>query len=291
MVGVCKLCHWYDSCKKWSKENGDLAEIFYLGRSKRDRINMDTGIEKVADFAEVDPAVLLEKKKKDRKFLRGVGKNTLEKLVTRAKVLAVTKKPVLYGPIEFPKTDYELFFDIEDDPIRDFVYMHGVYERRGSAGRFVDFTAREDTATAEREAFKNFWDYVGGLPEGGFSAYYYSHHEKSVYRKMQKTYPDAVSAEQVENFFRNPNVIDLYKVILKRTDWPLGSYSLKEIAQYLGFEWRDKTPSGALSIEWFNKYLESGKPEDLKRILEYNEDDCKATMAVKDALERLSAGS
>ena len=104
---------------------------------------------------------------------------------------------------------------------------------------------------------------------------------------MQKKYPDVISAEEVSAFFGSPNVIDLYKIVLSDTDWPLGSYSLKEIAQYLKFKWRDESPSGALSIQWFNQYLETKEQKDLQRILDYNEDDCKATMVLKDELERL----
>ena len=104
---------------------------------------------------------------------------------------------------------------------------------------------------------------------------------------MQKKYSDVISIEELTAFFANPNVIDLYKIVLSDTDWPLGSYSIKEIAQYLGFSWRDETPSGALSIQWFNRYLETKDKKDLQRILDYNEDDCKATMVLKDELERL----
>ena len=45
------------------------------------------------------------------------------------------------------------------------------------------------------------------------------------------------------------NVIDLFAIVNKHTDWPVSSYSLKDLAQYLGFEWKDETPSGALSIQ------------------------------------------
>ena len=93
--------------------------------------------------------------------------------------------------------------------------------------------------------------------------------------------------EKVEEFFENPNVIDLYNIVQKQPDWPVGSYSLKNLATYLGFSWRDETPSGALSIQWFNEYLETNDESILKRILDYNEDDCKATMVLKDALEKL----
>lgn len=77
-------------------------------------------------------------------------------------------------------------------------------------------------------------------------------------------------------------------VVLKNTDWPVGSYSLKALAQYLGFSWRDKTPSGALSIQWFNDYIQTKDESILNRILLYNEDDCRATMVLKDGIVKLS---
>jgi len=71
------------------------------------------------------------------------------------------------------------------------------------------------------------------------------------------------------------------------TQSPLPSYSLKEIARYIKFDWRDKNPSGALSIQWFNEYMEDKDPVKLKRILEYNEDDCKATMVIKGLFRKM----
>ncbi len=280
IAGVCKMCAWYSSCKKWSKENEDLSQIFYLGRGKRDVINEDLNVERIPDFCKVNIEEVVCQKKRDKGFLRGIGKETIEKLVNRAKIFSITKQPVLYSQIDFPKVSYELFFDIEDDPTQEFVYMHGVYERKGSGERYVHFTAQSNTVEAEKEAWQRFWDFVRSLPKDDFAVYYYSHHEKTTYRKMQKQYPEIVSIDEVESFFNNPNTIDLYQIVQKYTDWPVSSYSLKELAQYLGFKWRDETPSGALSIQWFNEYLKSKDEKILERILLYNEDDCKATIVV-----------
>jgi predicted RecB family nuclease len=285
-AGVCKLCPWYDSCKKWCIDNNDLSNIFYLGRSIREVLQQDLHITKVPDLLDLDVVDLLEQKKKDKTFLPGLGEKTLNRNIKRAKVM-VEGKPVAYEPIEFPEVTYELFFDIEDDPTQEFVYLHGVYERTPKGERFLDFTARETTPEAEQEAWSRFWDYIKSLPKDDFSVYYYSHHEKTTYKKMQKKYPDVISEKEVCDFFDNPNVIDLYKVVTQKTDWPLSSYSIKALAVYLGFEWRDKTPSGALSIQWFNDYLETKNEEIMKRILEYNEDDCKATMVLKDGITKL----
>ncbi|MEI8060897.1 MAG: TM0106 family RecB-like putative nuclease [Candidatus Berkelbacteria bacterium] len=290
--GKCKLCPWYKSCKNWCQETNDLTNIFNLGRANRDRINEDLGIDNLTDLMSVDiPSVMekkeLEKKSGDKNFLFRISDNTLEKAVERARVSLITKKPVIYQPEVFPDVSYELFFDIEDDPTQEFVYLHGVYERHNQEERFLDFTAREISSAAEKAAWSDFWQYIESLPQDDYSVYYYSHHEKTTYKRMQKLYPDVISAKKLEEFFDNPNVIDLYSVIRSKTNWPLPSYSLKEIAVYLGFKWRDETPSGALSIQWFNNYIEQKDPEILKRILLYNEDDCKATMVIKDAIVNL----
>lgn len=290
--GTCKLCHWYNSCKKWCKETNDLTNVFYLGRNVRDRINKDLSIESISDLLNINIEEVmrqkeLEKQAGNKTFLYRIGKDSLQKSVNRAKILYQTKKPIAYEPIVFPQVSYELFFDIEDDPTQEFVYLHGVYERKEAKERFIPFIAKELLAEAEREIWQKFWEYIETLPKDNFAIYYYSHHEKTTYKKLQKRYSDIVSLDEVEEFFNNQNVIDLYKIVQKQTDWPIGSYSLKELATYLGFSWRDKTPSGALSIQWFNKYLETRNESILKRILEYNEDDCKATMILKDGLENL----
>jgi uncharacterized protein len=292
MAGICKLCPWYNSCKKWCEEKNDLSRIFYLGRSVRDKMNEDLMIDRVDELFELNVKEIMEQKDKEKKagnkdFLYRIGEDSLVKLIDRAKILDQTKEPVAYAPIVFPGVSYELFFDIEDDPTQEFVYLHGVYERSPNGERFLDFTAKELSLEAEKDAWQRFWDYIHSLPQNDFAVYYYSHHEKTTYKRMQKKFPDVIKTEDVEAFFENPNVIDLYGIVQKSTDWPLGSYSLKALAVYLGFKWRDETPSGALSIQWFNEYLEKRDPKMLERILLYNEDDCKATMVLKDGLEKL----
>ncbi|MCX6262823.1 MAG: TM0106 family RecB-like putative nuclease, partial [Bacteroidia bacterium] len=134
---------------------------------------------------------------------------------------------------------------------------------------------------------KYFWEFIKDLPQDDYSVYYFSPHEKSTYRRLQKKYPEIIGENELNTFFDNPKVIDLYQLVLKNTDWPLNSYSIKSLATYSGFKWRDETPSGALSIQWFNEYLKNSDEQILNRILEYNEDDCKATMVLKDKLTSL----
>jgi predicted RecB family nuclease len=58
----------------------------------------------------------------------------------------------------------------------------------------------------------------------------------------------------MDRIFDPQNALDLYfDVVLPATEWPTHDFSIKTLAKYLGFEWRDADPSGASSIEWFNR--------------------------------------
>jgi predicted RecB family nuclease len=105
---------------------------------------------------------------------------------------------------------------------------------------------------------------------------------------LQAKYPDVCTAEEIETLFEMERATDLYfDVVLKATEWPTRDYSIKSLAKYLGFLWRDTHPSGAASIEWFHRWVESGDLEIKQRILDYNEDDCRATRVLLDGIRRL----
>src|SRR3990167_2206172 len=65
---------------------------------------------------------------------------------------------------------------------------------------------------------------------------------------------------------------------------PLCFYSLKDVAGYIGYKWDDPEAGGAESVVWYNEWLETKSDSVLKRILKYNEDDVRATLAIKEWL-------
>jgi hypothetical protein len=73
--------------------------------------------------------------------------------------------------------------------------------------------------------------------------------------------------------------VALYTDILERKGWSAG--------RILGFEWRDTSPSGAASIEWFDRWTKTHDPAIRARIIDYNEDDCRATRVLLDAIRGL----
>jgi predicted RecB family nuclease len=284
--GACKFCHWYSTCIEDLKATNDLTLIPELGRSRRDA--MVPRVTTIREFAACNLDAFIDGKKT---IFAGIGPDSLNKFHTRARLLSTRDaQPILKAPIRLPVDECELFFDVEVDPMRDICYLHGFIERNGRANaseKFSAFFADECTADSEKAAFAGAWTYMG--KKRPCAIYYYSKYERTIYRKLQEKYPDVCSASDIEELFDPTHAIDLYyDVVLKATEWPTWDLSIKTLAKYLGFAWRDTHPSGAASIEWFDRWIKTGDRAVRQRILDYNEDDCRATLVLLDGIRKLN---
>jgi len=149
--------------------------------------------------------------------------------------------------------------------------------------RYIAFFSDQPNEQEEKLAFSQAWEFIQkSMP---CVIYYYSPYEKTQWKKLQKKYPDVMSEDDIIKMFNPEYAVDLYyDVVKKKTEWPTNDYSIKTLASYLGFHWRDESPSGAESIEWYHRYIESGEVSIKKRILKYNEDDCTATRVLLDGI-------
>ncbi len=213
----------------------------------------------ISDLAAANPAGFITGKKT---VFNGIGPDSLEKFIARARLITTKGAAYLSAPLSLPVADKELFFDIEVDPMRDVCYLHGFLERTGgdnSTERFVAFFADEETPESEEKAFRDAWAYMTAAQPAAI--YYYSKYERTIYRKLRQKYPNVCSEQDIEDLFSSPRTVDLYfDVVLKATEWPTRDYSLKTLAKYLGFAWRDTHPSGAASIEWFDRWVNHRDP-------------------------------
>ena len=285
-ASVCELCHWYSFCVQQLVSSDDLTLIPFLRRSDRDTMNDQ--IPTIAALTAVNPEAFIKGKKT---VFSGVGADRFRALQARAVMLkASSPKPYLRLPIRLDSFSLELFFDIEVDPLRGVCYLHGFVERKNGDNdteRFVSFFADEATPKAERDAFAAALDYFVSRADAGI--YYYSKYERTIYRKLQQKYPDVCTPEDIERLFDPARAIDLYgDVVLKATEWPTRDHSIKTLAKYLGFAWRDTHPSGAASVEWFDRWCQERNPVIRQRILDYNEDDCRATRVLLDGIRGLA---
>jgi uncharacterized protein len=289
LCSMCKLCHWRSFCLKQLKAMNDLSLIPELGRSRRDA--MLSHIRNVKDLANCNLSHLIQGKKT---VIPGIGSGMLKTFQERAKLLDQPDAvPYLKEKLRLPYSEIELFFDVETDPMRDICYLHGFVERHGQdsgSEKYVAFFADQPTPENEYKAFKEAWNYIQNRQP--CIIYYYSPYERTTWRKLQKRYPDVMTEEELDNMFAPEVSVDLYLGVVKsKTEWPTNDYSIKTLATYLGFKWRDKEPSGAASIQWYHRWVETSDPAIRQRILDYNEDDCVAMRVLLDAVKDLSIKS
>ena len=285
LSSVCKLCHWRSLCLFKLDKSDDLSLIPELGRSKRDALA--SFVPTVSDLARLDLSTLITGKKTK---IPGIGLKSLTRFQKRARLQVDTSaQPYVTESLSLPSAETELFFDIETDPMRGLCYLHGFWERTGGPGgaeRYVYFLAKKPEEAEEERAFREAWEYV--KTSRPCAIYYYSPYERTNWRNLQEHYPHVATRQEIDEMFSSPDSVDLYlDVVKKKTEWPTRDYSIKTLAKFLGFSWRDTDPSGAASIEWYHRWVETGGSDILERILEYNEDDCIATQVLLDGLRRL----
>ncbi len=282
----CKQCHWRRSCESQLEADDDLTLIPELGRARRDKLTGHFGT--VGEFAAADLAAYIRGSKTT---IQGVGASILERLHARAQLQKEPDpKPYFLEDVALPVDRLELFFDVETDPMRGICYLHGFVERAGSdreSERYVPFIAQQPTAEAEEAAFAGAWEYVQSRNPSAL--FYYSPYERTTWRQLAERYASVATIEQVNELFESEAVFDLYHDLVRaKMVWPTRTLSIKDVAAFLGFTWRDTEPSGAASIQWYHTWVESGDESVRQRILDYNEDDCVAMRVIADAVRGLS---
>lgn len=285
---MCGLCPWQSACQKWAEKHDDLTLLFYLGEKVKYGF-YEIGIKNMNDLASANIASLLSKiqrAKRARFFYPSFGDELVKSLVTRAQLYVQEKAEnekqtyIIRKTPNFPKVKKEIHYDIEDDPMNEFVYMHGfwIIEENKEPHYHAIVATRDKT---EEEITKELWAFFAA--NEGVPIYHYSAHEKHTCKKLMEKYKLDPSVYDTV-FGPGGTAIDLYDWVVANTDWPLTSYGLKPICKYTGFAWSAEDAGGANSISWFSDYTD-GKDEMMEKILTYNKEDCMATAHLKTWLE------
>jgi predicted RecB family nuclease len=278
------MCEWQPVCKIKIKEINDCTQVYWVGTAMQKGLHK-LGIKTPDDLAAQDPEHLKIQVRDlipQGYFWKGMPENLINKSIQRAKIFK-SGKHVIHSKIDFPDHQFEIHYDLEDDPTQDFVYLHGiVLAEKGKKPEYHAFFA--ESMSDEESITKQLFDFLKKY--AGSPVYHYSAYEKTTLKRLIGKYSSLDQSVFEMLFGKNGTAIDLMKIVNDKTDWPLSSYSLKDICRYLGFQWDAEDASGAASIVWMNDYL-NGKTELKPKMLRYNEDDCTATYFLKQSLEKM----
>lgn len=266
ICSTCKECIWHDFCLELAEQAKDLSLISNLPRQKIELFKR-MGIKNLEDASKMDIEILSK--------VKGFSSDLLKRCMLQAESI-LTKKPILLEKPKFEKPRTEIYFDVEDTESEDgdkIVYLFGMV----IDGEYTFLLAKKPKQ--EKDAWKKFLKFFETLED--FKIYHYSHHEKTMLKKLFERYQgDKMIYKKIIE-----NMVDLLPVLKKSAVLPVYSYSIKNIAKYLGFRWSSEQASGSQSILWYEKWLETKNKKVLQELLRYNEEDCKAMEIIKKWLE------
>ena len=308
-IKECDDCPWFDNCidqlgesdasagvgrlsqREWiALRNLGLTDIDHLAALDTDVIDGGAGTSDAASertlqlMADYLPEV--SHLPNARKRLRGAV--MAAQMVQEGTYLRRTTT----GPVPIERADIEIDFDIEYD--RDGrVYLWGmlVTDRTANSSTFEHVSTWGDIDdTREAALAVQFWhrltDIVARAHTAGQSVkvYHYANPEPNHLRRIAEASADHdLPTLDAVNALIDDTFIDMFPIV-RANFFGRDGLGLKVAAtRGAGFSWRDEDPGGLQSITWLEQ-VRAGVDDLRQRVLEYNEDDVRATQALREWL-------
>jgi len=268
---TAKSCKWpwEKYCLKRAMESDDVSLITNVGPALKKKLN-ELGIKTVKQLATqvIEPDA-------------DIPPATLKKIKLAAQSW-IDKKPIVLSKPKLPKADIELFLDFEgtdeqqtEEGLVKLDYLIGLLAKDSTGAHFRSFVA--ENFADEGRMFHDFLAFMKKYPDA--PVYHYGPYEKSHLASLGQKY-------KVDVAHILARMIDVLSVARKSVALPTLSMSLKDVGKFLGYNWRGMADAQE-SIVLYLQFSETKERELLKRIIDYNEDDVRATMVVKDFLATL----
>jgi predicted RecB family nuclease len=289
----CNFCDFQPHCTSYWRETDSLTLVADI--TKKDRATLkESSVTTVEALAEVSGAV------------EGMEDYRLNKLTVQAQLQKeFSSQPDGSTPPfrEIPPgadgvwghgysllplaSDGDLFFDIEGHPFwtaeQGLVFLFGLLEK-GSVGwayRTPVIWAHnpDQELVAAIELLKHLEDRRTSHPE--MHVYHYNHTERTV---LLQILAGTAYEDRLLNLIETGLFIDLLAVLKNAFQVGTESYGLKFTERLASFERHAEIAGGSGAVVDYERYMGNGDPALLEGIERYNEDDVRATMALRDWL-------
>ena len=165
---------------------------------------------------------------------------------------------------------------------------------RVPSARHVAFASFDpDLEAGELIAFKDFWSWFSDLraeaSADGASLKAYCYSRSAEQGQMTRIADRLGLRDEVDEFLASDDWVDLLEIV--RAQLITGrSMGLKETAPLAGFAWRAGDSGGTLAMVKYDQAIDEGTGPAARAaaqewLLEYNEDDVRATAALREWLD------
>jgi len=288
----CGYCMWWPVCRP-QLDDDDLS--LRISKSPLDAqeitVLRTAGITTVRDLAMADLDALLPSYLPQVQHRFGA-EDRIRLAQRRSRLLHHGRQldRLTTGPIELPKAELEIDIDIETSR-EDRVYLWGFWVDSGDQEPYYrSFAGFEDLdEDAEQALAREAMSWLREVVDGRTSlVFHYSDYE--LIRLQRLTRPGDETLEWA-NAYAKDHFVDLFALV--RTHFfGANGLGLKVVASAgAGFHWRDDDPGGLNSMIWFDEAVHGAdqqtREQAKQRVLDYNEDDVRATWALRHWLRQL----
>lgn len=276
LTKACTNSPWYQCCVEDAEAADDIALLYKVDKRALKALR-EFGIRTVEDARHIDPESFGDK-------IPYLKRNGLERMKLQAESLK-TGKVFPRHTTHLPEAPLEIYFDIEGDPLYGVDYLFGVLIHDRAAGTEVYRPFLAEHPEHEAAMWREFVDWIKTLP-GDYVVFHYAPYENtrmSTFSQKYRSDMDAADVAAISTFVAR--LFDLNDVVKEDFVFPIYFYGLKQICKFLGFEWRSSKAGGAQSIFWYEEWLNTENREVLNTVVDYNEDDVRATKFLRDWLD------
>jgi predicted RecB family nuclease len=205
--------------------------------------------------------------------------------------------PIIRQPVKIPRGDIEIDFDLEClvNPAQVYLWgalvTHQIADWPEPSGSYTSFASFEPmTVESEAQLVAELWAWfqrqLDNAERHNLTVRVYGYNLTStetshlVRIAAGGAAPGLPTPDELAEFTEHGRFVDLYPYM--KGKWISNDgHSLKVMAPAHGFQWSDDEPSGLNSIAWYKEAVD-GNAEMIERVLAYNADDCRATLALRE---------
>jgi hypothetical protein len=264
--GVCRSCPWRDFCRGELEAVDHVSLLPTVRPADTERLTA-AGITTTRQLATTPPGTAIDDYEMNPESILEAKARGRGALLRRDGI-----------DLDLPSADVTVDFDIET--YRGIVYLAGLLITDAGKSTYrpiADWTA---TDSGEQEVITDlfaFFDRLAG--RGNAVVFHWTGYERTMLQAASDRHGVRLrTAPDVDAWFDRYGC-DLWAWTKARFVSPDG-YSLKVVAPLCGFAWRDDDPGGAQSELWYVDAV-AGDAAQRQRLLDYNEDDVAAQLAIR----------
>jgi uncharacterized protein len=289
----CGFCEFFEQCDQQWRAEDSLTYVANIRRAEWTMLR-DNGVATLASLATRDQAV---DGVRDERLVRLVDQATLQVLARAQpdsepppfRLIEPTEDPVWGRGLEqLPEPDDgDVFLDFEGHPFWradvGLFFLFGLI-RRDPDGEWTykEWWAhdRDEEATAAAQLIDFLADRRKAHP--GMHVYHYNHTERSALERLAADHGvgEVTLSQQIETGL----FVDLFLVARNAMLVGTEGYGLKYLERLTTYERGHEIDKGAGAVVEYEQYMRDHDQVMLDRIAAYNEDDVRATRALRDWL-------